>query len=84
MDLVFNAIGLAGTMTILIAYFLLQYGTISSTGNLYSLMNLLGALAILISLIKFWNVSVFILESIWAVISIYGLIRHNMKRAVHG
>jgi hypothetical protein len=76
---VYNGVGIIGVVLILVAFFLLQIGKLSSRDFLYSLLNLLGALGILISLIYEWNLSAFIIEIAWILISIYGLIK-NLAR----
>ena len=67
--------GLAGSVLIVVGFFLLQIGRLRGDGPIYQLINLVGALAILVSLIGGFNISVFLLESIWALIALYGLAR---------
>ncbi|PNS09589.1 CBU_0592 family membrane protein [Solilutibacter silvestris] len=67
--------GLAGSLLIVIGFFLLQVGRLRGDGPIYQLLNLIGALAILVSLIGGFNISVFLLESVWALIALYGLAR---------
>lgn len=67
--------GLAGSVTIVIGFFLLQVGRLRGDGPIYQLINLVGALAILVSLIGGFNISVFLLETTWALIALYGLAR---------
>ena len=69
-----NAVGLVGVVLFLLAYTLLQFRKIKSESVTYSLMNLLGAVLILFSLLYAWNLPSFILESAWALVSIYGLV----------
>ena len=56
--------GLLGVSTILLAYFLLQAG----------------AFALLISLLYAFNLSAFVMEAAWLVVSIYGIARGRRKR----
>lgn len=79
MDLMFNAIGIVGMALFLVAYFLLQNETLSAHDSRYLWMNFIGSLAVIISLLWAWNLPSFMLESAWAVISVYGLIRVRRK-----
>lgn len=72
--------GLAGTLMVLLAFALLQAGRVSGTGIFYQLLNLLGAGGVLVSLLGTFNVSVFLLESIWVLISAYGIGRSFKSR----
>lgn len=75
MDTVYNVIGLSGVVMMLAAYFLLQLGKLKMQDAGYSWLNFIGALAVLFSLIRFWNLSSFVIEVAWALISLYGLIK---------
>lgn len=71
----YDWVGIAGTLAVLLAFFLLQAGRLSGTGIVYQLLNLLGAGGVLISLLGQFNVSVFLLEAAWMLISGYGIWR---------
>lgn len=71
----YDWVGIVGTLLILAAFFLLQAGRLSGTGLVYQLLNLCGAGGVLVSLIGQFNVSVFVLEVTWVVISAYGIFR---------
>lgn len=68
-----NIIGLAGVGLIVLAYFLLQTGRLSSRHLAYPLLNLVGALMHLYSLFFFWNVASVVIEIFWVAISLYGV-----------
>ena len=68
-------VGLAGTASVLLGFFLLQAGKLHGQGIVFQLLNLVGALGILVSLYGKFNLSVFLLEGIWALISGYGIWR---------
>ena len=76
MDVFANVIGVAGTMLILLAYFLLQTKKLSSEQLSYSLLNLFGASGVVFSLMFDWNLPSFIVESFWVVISVIGVVRY--------
>lgn len=68
-------VGLAGTASVLLAFFLLQAGKLHGQRIVFQMLNLLGALGILVSLYGKFNLSVFLLEATWALISGYGIWR---------
>ncbi len=70
-----NFLGIFGVVLILIAYSLLQLEKMSAYGVIYSLLNALGAVLILISLYFYWNLASGIIEIAWLIISTYGLIK---------
>lgn len=72
--------GIAGTLMVLGAFFLLQAGRVSGTGLAYQLLNLFGAGGVLVSLWGKFNVSVFVLELAWMLISAYGIVRSLRMR----
>ncbi len=76
----YDWIGMLGTLMVLAAFFLLQAGRLSGTGITYQLLNLLGAGGVLVSLLGKFNVSVFVLELIWVLISAYGIGRSLAAR----
>ena len=71
----YDVVGLAGTLMILVAFFLLQVGRLSGNGIPYQLLNLFGAGGVLLSLAGAFNVSVALLEGAWVLVSAYGLLR---------
>jgi len=71
----YDWVGLLGTVMILGGFALLQAGKLSGTGLVYQLLNLLGAIGILLSLLGKFNLPVFLLEIAWVVVSLYGIAR---------
>ena len=69
-----NIIGIAGVLLVLIAYYLLQNGYITSKNVKYSALNLVGAILILYSLMYHWNLASVLIELAWISISIQGLV----------
>jgi hypothetical protein len=80
MELFGNIVGHIGIACFLGSYFLLQNGRIVHTGMAYLGLNLVGAILLMISLVIDWNLSAFLLEATWALISIYGIYTHILKR----
>ena len=69
-------LGNIGVVLIIIDYLLLQLNRISSNSLSYSLLNAAGASLIIISLIFNFNLSAFIMEATWVLISLFGLYRY--------
>jgi len=76
----YDIAGLVGVLLILIAFFLLQAGKLRGDALEYQLMNAVGALAVLISLFYAFNLSAFLLELLWLLVSIYGIARGRRLR----
>ncbi len=68
-----DIIGCVGTLIIVVAYALLQARKLEPDGVLYSLLNVTGAVMILVSLYYVWNVAAVVMEVTWLIISAYGL-----------
>jgi hypothetical protein len=71
-----DLLGIIGVVLILATYTLLQLEKLFATSFLYSATNGLGASLILVSLIYEFNLSAFIIEAFWLLISIYGIVRY--------
>ena len=69
--------GVAGSALIVFAYFANQQEWLRAENWPYSLANLVGAVLILASLITAWNLPAAIMEGFWALISVYGLLKHG-------
>ncbi len=69
-------LGIIGVVLILATYMLLQLEKLSAASFLYSATNGLGASLILVSLIYEFNLSAFIIEAFWLLISTYGIVRY--------
>ena len=79
-DFFADGIGLFGAALIVIAYFLLQTGRIDSLSLSFSVVNALGAAAILVSLLHESTLGAFAIESFWLIISVYGMYRALQAR----
>ena len=76
----FDVVGSIGVMTIILTYILLQIEKIRSEQLVYSILNGLGAGLIAFSLLYSFNFAAFVVESLWVVISIYGIVKYFLKR----
>ncbi len=70
-----DIVGNIGVSFIIGTYILLQLERMDSESYLYSILNALGALFVIISLTYDFNLSGIIVESFWVGISLVGLIR---------
>lgn len=73
MDLFADIIGNIGVVCFLAGFFLLQKGKLLHSDLSYLGLNLCGAVLLMGSLLIHWNLSAFLLEAAWALISIYGI-----------
>ena len=74
-DWMYNAIGLLGPLLFTTAYAMTSIGKWDGTMLRLHLCNLVGAVAMLISLSHDWNLPIFLLEICWGVIAAYGLMK---------
>ena len=79
----YDFVGNVGVFMLLAAYLLLQLNKLSSNQLSYSLLNGAGAILILVSLIYEFNLSAFVIEFFWLLISIVGIVDYyRSKKAV--
>ena len=71
----YDLVGNVGVAAIIIAYFGLQMGWMEARGFWYAVVNLVGAVLILISLLYTFNLSSFVIELFWIGISLIGIVR---------
>jgi len=74
-----DIIGLTGVICIVVSYLLIQIGYLQTQSIRYSLYNGIGAFFVLISLLYNFNLSAFIVELFWLLISLFGIIRYFQK-----
>lgn len=75
----YDIIGSIGVGIIILTYIFLQLERIKSESLIYSVLNGLGAALIVYSLLYSFNFSAFIVESLWVLISIYGIVKYFLK-----
>lgn len=81
MDYAINdLVGNLGVILIIGSYLLLQLGKLPATGLAYSVSNMLGAAFILVSLYFEFNMSAFLVEVFWLLISLVGLGRIYLEK----
>lgn len=70
-----DVVGLFGVVLVLLWYMLLQLEKCKATDLSFSLANSLGSVCLLYSLLYHWNLSMVVIESIWLLISLYGIFK---------
>lgn len=75
-------VGNLGVLLILSAYLAVQMRRLDATGLVNLVGNGLGAALILVSLAYDFNLSAFLIEVVWLLISLYGLARIFLERRV--
>lgn len=76
----YDAVGNLGVVLIVGSYLALQLGRLDGRGVHYSLINGLGALCVMISLLYDFNLSSMIIECFWLAISLIGIGRWWVQR----
>lgn len=76
----YDFVGNVGVILILGSYFLLQIDRVDSKSVAYSVGNAIGAVLILVSLCFAFNLSSFVIEIFWLLISLYGLLHTRVTR----
>lgn len=74
-----DIVGTLGVAIILVAYVLLQIERMRSDAVLYSLMNAVGAVMILVSLWYEFNFASFLMEFFWLVVSLFGIGKYFLR-----
>lgn len=78
----YDLVGNIGVFMILAAYFLLQLNRINNNSLTFSSMNFFGAFFILVSLYFDFNLSAFVIEFFWLLISLYGIYKWRQTRSI--
>ena len=74
--------GIVGVLMVLVAYVGAQLERMPPTGAAALLLNLAGSLLIILSMVRAFNLSAFLMEAAWALTAIYGLGRLALRRRV--
>ena len=72
--------GLVGVAMMLVAYALGQLGRLRMESAPALLMNLIGALLVLASLMEKFNLSAVLMEAAWALVALFGLIKLALRK----
>ena len=80
----YDILGTLGVALIIVTYVLLQMERVRSEELKYSLLNAAGAILILISLYYSFNLSAFIVEFFWLLISLFGIGKYLLRQNQSG
>ena len=78
-DILFDIIGMSGTILVVGAFIMLQLEKINPKSLAYNLINLAGAVLLLISLCYNFNLASFVIELFWIAASVIGLVKYYTK-----
>ncbi len=76
---IIDMIGMTGTLLVVLAYFLLQLEKADAKGIIYNMMNLIGAILLLVSLCFNFNLASFVIELFWISASLIGVIKYYRR-----
>ncbi len=76
----FDFAGNIGVLMMVVAYLLLQLDKLASSSITYLLLNAAGAVLVMISLVVRFNLSAFLMEAFWLLISLFGLAKSLVER----
>ena len=76
-----DLLGNIGVVVLMITYLMLQLNKLRSDGLAYSLLNAVGASLIVLSLLVNFNLSAFLMEVFWVLISFVGIYRYFRVKA---
>ena len=77
---IIDTIGMLGTALVVLAYYLLQLERTDPRGLAYNMINLVGAVLLLISLCFHFNLASFVIEIFWIFASLIGLFKHLRRQ----
>lgn len=75
-----DLVGIAGVTIIVIAYLGLQLERLDGRSLAYSVANTIGSALVLASLCASFNLSAFVIETFWGLISLYGIVQALRRR----
>lgn len=72
-ELLANIIGMIGTLCVVGSYFLMQLNKLDPKGFRYNIINLFGAIFLILSLLVHFNLASFVIEIFWIAASLIGI-----------
>jgi len=80
LDLALNAGGVVGVGLVLLAYAGIHFDWFDPKKAPALLMNLIGSVLILVSMVRAFNLSAFLMEASWAAMALFGLAKLILRR----
>lgn len=81
MHYITEGLGAIGVVLILLSYWMLQNDRFTRDLLGYSIMNMIGAILVIVSLFFSWNTSAMIIEIAWVFMSLFAIIKALRERA---
>lgn len=79
MDILFHIIGFLGMLCVVAAFFAIERSYLTNNDIRYYLINLSGAILLIVSLLYHFNLGSFVIEVFWIIISVLGILRCRKK-----
>ena len=79
-ELLANIIGMIGTLLVVGSYFLMQLNKLDPKGVRFNVINLLGAIFLLLSLLVHFNLASFVIELFWIAASLIGIYNYFREK----
>jgi len=79
-DILLNVGGIAGVLLVMLAYAGIHFDWFDPKKLAALLMNFFGSALILLSMVKAFNLSAFLMEASWAAMALYGLAKLVLRR----
>jgi hypothetical protein len=80
LDVTLNAGGVVGVGLVLLAYAGIHFDWFDPKKAPALLMNLIGSVLILVSMVRAFNLSAFLMEASWAAMALFGLAKLILRR----
>lgn len=77
-----DIVGILGVGLVIMAFFLIQLEKITTKSSTYLYLNFFGSMMLLFSLYYHWNMASVVIEMLWLMISIYGIIKFKILRKI--
>lgn len=76
-----NEIGIVSGICFVVAFGMLNFGVLKSVSPLYQSLNFLGAIGFTYTAVSPFNPGLFVLETVWAIVALYGLRKYQASRS---
>lgn len=80
--LISDIVGILGVGLVIMAFFLIQLEKITTRSSTYLYSNFLGSVMLLFSLYYHWNMASIVIEILWLLISIYGIVKFKILKKI--
>lgn len=77
-----DIIGYSGFITVVVLYYLSLTGRINTRGLRYPMINLVGCVLIMVSLVYSFNPASLAIEIFWSTISLIGIVRYFLRKSL--